>query len=60
MRHVGEKNHSAKLTDVSVLAIRTSFNKGDRIKDLAIAHNASPQAIIGVVYGRAWKHVVSA
>lgn len=52
----GERSHTAKLTDEAIPEILQKLRRM-RIKDVAEQYGVSPQAIIAVRDGKAWKHI---
>ncbi len=55
--NLGEKSGTCKLTTEDVLAIRESFSRGVRNKDLAIKYNVKRSTISAITNRINWRHV---
>lgn len=53
----GEQNAKHKLLNEQVVAIRTRFDHGELIRDLAAEYGLGVSAISNIVNGRRWKHI---
>lgn len=53
----GSKNGFAKLNENSVQQMRTLYNTGTRIKDIAKMFNVKYNTASSIVHYRSWKHV---
>jgi group I intron endonuclease len=56
-RHIGENSESSKLTNVTVLDIKTKLSKGVTLKELASMYNVSTTVISNVKSGKTWGHI---
>jgi group I intron endonuclease len=56
-RHTGENSESSKLTNVTVLEIKTKLSEGVTLKELASMYNVSTTVISNVKSGKTWDHI---
>lgn len=55
----GENNANSKLKANDILDIRTEFNNGSTMKDLAIKYKVNKPCIWKIVNNYTWKHLIS-
>lgn len=53
----GERNNNAKLTDDTVRFIRTAYQQGCRVADMAEQFGVAIQTLYAAIYRKTWRHV---
>ena len=57
-KNKGDRNPNSKLNDEIVLNIRTDYNNGTNMKDLADKYNVNKPCVWKIVHNYTWKHLI--